>query len=88
MGKLTRSHMVETAIWFVIVAVFFGFSFEFDQPIEIYEFGATGWPRVVLLMLLLAAIGAGRFGGLDYFIDYFSARGTRVNEVGTHESVA
>ena len=57
MGKLTRSHLVETAIWFVMVAVFFGFSFEFDQPIEIYEFGATGWPRVVLLMLLLAAVG-------------------------------
>ncbi len=49
--------MVETAIWFLIVAVFFGSSFEFDQPIEIYKFGATGWPRVVLLMLLLAAIG-------------------------------
>ena len=57
MGKLTRSQMIETAIWLAIVAVFFGYSFEFNQAIEIYEFGATGWPRVVLAMLLIAALG-------------------------------
>ena len=56
-----------------------GFPGAQDTIAQITEMGA---------LLLLAAIGAGRFGGLDYFIDYFSARGTRVNEVGTHESVA
>ena len=57
MGKLTRSHMIETGIWFAIVIVFFGFSFQFNQSIEIYKFGATGWPRVVLALLLLVTIG-------------------------------
>ena len=28
-----------------------------NQPIEIYKFGATGWPRVILLLILLVAFG-------------------------------
>lgn len=57
MGRLTRSHMVEAIVWFLIVAVFYVYSFEFDRPIEIYRFGATAWPRVVILLLLIATLG-------------------------------
>ena len=57
MGRLTRSHLVEAAIFLLIVAVFYGFSFEFNQTIEIYIFGATAWPRVVIGLLLLATLG-------------------------------
>ena len=53
MGQLTKSHLVESAVWALIALVFFGYSFEFNQPIEIYKFGATGWPRVILILLLL-----------------------------------
>lgn len=57
MGRLKRSHVIEAAIFFAIVAVFYGYSFEFNQPIEIYIFGATAWPRAVVAMLLLATLG-------------------------------
>ena len=57
MGRLNRSHLIEAAIWLVIVAVFYGFSFEFNQPIEIYIFGAAGWPRVVVGLLFIAILG-------------------------------
>ncbi|HIB45908.1 MAG TPA: tripartite tricarboxylate transporter TctB family protein [Candidatus Lambdaproteobacteria bacterium] len=57
MSKLKTSHKVETLIWLTIVVVFFGYSFEFSQEIEIYKFGATGWPRVVLGLLLLVTLG-------------------------------
>lgn len=57
MGMLTRAHYAEAGIWLAIVLVFFGYSFEFNQSIEIYKFGATGWPRVVLALLLLITIG-------------------------------
>ena len=57
MVHLTKSHLVETAVWLAICVIFFGYSFEFNRPIEIYKFGATGWPRMVLLLLLLATIG-------------------------------
>ena len=49
--------MIETAVWSLIVAIFFGYTFEFNQPIEIYKFGATGWPRVIILLLLLVTLG-------------------------------
>ena len=57
MSKLKTSHIVETLVWLSIVLVFYLFSFEFDQEIEIYKFGATGWPRAVLVILLLVTIG-------------------------------
>ncbi|MEM7269281.1 MAG: tripartite tricarboxylate transporter TctB family protein [Pseudomonadota bacterium] len=57
MGRLNRSHLIEAAIWLLIVVVFFAFSFEFNQTIEIYKFGATAWPRVVIGLLLIATIG-------------------------------
>ena len=57
MGRLSTGHLVEAAIWLLIIVVFYVYSFEFNQPIEIYIFGATAWPRVVIFLLLLATIG-------------------------------
>lgn len=57
MGRLTKRHLVEAGIWLLIVAVFYAYSFEFNQVIEIYIFGATAWPRTVLFLLLLATLG-------------------------------
>ena len=49
--------MFEAGIWLTIATVFFIYSFEFNQNIEIYKFGATGWPRAVVLMLLFVIAG-------------------------------
>ena len=57
MGKFTKLHSVESAIWATVIIVFFRYSFEFDKDIEIYKFGAAGWPRAVLIMLVLVMIG-------------------------------
>lgn len=57
MGRLNRSHLVEAVVWLAITVVFFAFSYEFDRPIEIYKFGATAWPRVVIGLLLIATLG-------------------------------
>lgn len=57
MGNLSKFHILEALIWTAIAVVFFVFSFEFNQGIEIYKFGATGWPRAVILMLVLVVIG-------------------------------
>ncbi len=57
MGRLNRSHLIEAAVWLLIVVIFFAYSFEFNQTIEIYRFGATAWPRVVIGLLLIATLG-------------------------------
>ena len=57
MSNLKRGHVVENLIWIMIVSVFYLFSFEFEQEIEIYKFGATGWPRAILIILLIVTLG-------------------------------
>ena len=57
MGNLTKEHLVECAVWTSLAVFLFAFSFEFDKEIEIYKFGAAGWPRAVLLLLFLVIIG-------------------------------
>lgn len=57
MGRLTRTHLVEAIAFLLIVVVFYAFSFEFNQTIEIYRYGATAWPRVVIALLFMATLG-------------------------------
>ena len=45
MGNLSKFHFLEAQYGRRIAIIFFVFSFEFNQGIEIYKFGATGWPR-------------------------------------------
>ncbi len=57
MGKLRIGHLVEAGLWLSLCLVLFIYSFEFDKNIEIYKFGATAWPRTIILLIVLAAIG-------------------------------
>ena len=41
----------------MICLFLFIFSFQFDQNIEIYKFGATAWPRAIILLMAIAALG-------------------------------
>jgi len=57
MGKHRTSDVIEAIFWLALAVIFFSVSFQFNQPIEIYKFGATGWPRVVLFLTAVVAIG-------------------------------
>ncbi len=57
MGKLRTGHLVEAGFWLGLCLVLYIYSFEFDKNIEIYKFGATAWPRVIILLIAIAAIG-------------------------------
>ena len=56
MGNLTRGQWIEGGAWVVFAILAFVFSFDFDKEIEIYRFGASGWPRAVILLIALAAV--------------------------------
>lgn len=47
---------IEAAFWLGFAALAYAFTFAFDREIEIYRFGAAGWPRAVILLLALAAL--------------------------------
>ncbi len=57
MGQLRTGHLVEAGIWLLLCLILFIYSFEFDQGIEIYKFGATAWPRAIILLMAIAALG-------------------------------
>ena len=57
MGRLRVGHLVEAAFWLGLCIVLYAYSFEFDKDIEIYKFGATAWPRTIILLIAVAAIG-------------------------------
>ncbi|MGI9465119.1 MAG: hypothetical protein ACR2OM_14320, partial [Aestuariivirgaceae bacterium] len=56
-GRLRPSHYVEAGLWLLAAAVLFGLTFKFNQEIEIYKFGASAWPRGLIVMTVLAVIG-------------------------------
>lgn len=55
MGKL-RSTIFEASIWAVITGVAFGLTYQFNEPLQQYRYGAAGWPRVVILGIALFAL--------------------------------
>ncbi|MDH3386813.1 MAG: hypothetical protein OEN02_02820 [Gammaproteobacteria bacterium] len=57
MGQLRPGHLVEAAMWLGLCLFLFIYSFEFNQGIEIYKFGATAWPRAIILLMAIAALG-------------------------------
>ena len=75
MSNLNKGHIAETLAWLSVVLVFYLFSFEFDQEIEIYRYGATGWPRSILIILLLVTLG-------NLLHTYKKGSGTQKGRVG------
>ncbi len=57
MGNLKTGHLVEAGLWLLLAFVLFIYSFEFNKSIEIYRFGASGWPRAIILLIVIAALG-------------------------------
>ena len=57
MGRLRTGHLVEAGIWLSLCLILFIYSFDFNQGIEIYKFGATAWPRAIILLMAIAALG-------------------------------
>jgi len=79
MGKLGRTDIFEAVFWLLIAIIFFAFSFNFNQPIEIYKFGATGWPRVILFLMALVALG-------NFYQAYSKGSAAQEGRVGAKEN--
>ena len=57
MGKLRPGHIVEASLWLGLSLFLYIYSFEFDKEIEIYKYGASAWPRAIILLIVIASIG-------------------------------
>lgn len=54
---LTRGQLFEVAFWLSFALAAFALTYQFNIEIEIYEFGAYGWPRAVVVFILIAVCG-------------------------------
>ena len=54
-GKASVTLVLEWAVWFALAAVGYWLTFEFDEPLDVYRFGATGWPRFILACIAVGA---------------------------------
>ena len=79
MGKLSRPDIFEAVFWLLISVIFFVVSFSFNQPIEIYKFGATGWPRVILFLMALFCLG-------NFYYAYSNGSKAQEGRVGAKEN--
>ena len=79
MGKLSRPDIFEAVFWLLISVIFFVVSFSFNQPIEIYKFGATGWPRVILFLMALVCLG-------NFYYAYSKGSKAQEGRVGAKEN--
>jgi hypothetical protein len=57
MRKLAPGQWIEFSFWFVFTGIAFAMTFDFDREIEMYRYGAAGWPRIVVAIVFLAALG-------------------------------
>ena len=57
MRKLLAGHWLESSFWIMLAVAAYVYSYEFDRGVEMYKFGAAGWPRVIIILTVIAALG-------------------------------
>ena len=50
------AQLAEAFVWLAFAGLAYLFSHDFDRGIEIYRFGADGWPRTIILLIAIAAV--------------------------------
>jgi hypothetical protein len=54
-GKPKLTLCLEWGFWVALAAAGYWLTFEFDEPLDIYRFGASGWPRFILVCIVIGA---------------------------------
>ena len=50
------STIFEGLIWITIACAAFALTYQFDEPLAQYRYGASGWPRTLILAIVLFAL--------------------------------
>lgn len=54
-GKPRLALCLEWGAWVALAAAGFWLTFDFDEPLDVYQFGASGWPRFILACIAVGA---------------------------------
>lgn len=61
-GKRKLILCVEWGFWVALAVAAYWLTFDFDEPLDIYRFGASGWPRFILACIVVGATLQAAFG--------------------------
>ena len=50
------AYLLEAGVWLVFVLLAFIYTFQFDDPLPVYDWGPAHWPRVILLCMFAASL--------------------------------
>jgi Tripartite tricarboxylate transporter TctB family len=54
-GKRKLILCLEWGFWVALAVAAYWLTFDFDEPLDIYRFGASGWPRFILACIVVGA---------------------------------
>ena len=57
MRRLSASQWFEFGFWVTFAGLAWYFSYDFSRDVEMYRFGADGWPRLIIILTAIAASG-------------------------------
>ncbi len=80
MRKIPRGQWIEIGFWMFFTIGAFALTFGFDRKVDMYKFGAYGWPRIIIAVVFLAALGQ-----LLQSLFKKNADGSRVTDVVSEE---
>ncbi len=78
-GKENLGNLLEWAVWIALALIAYNITYVFDKPIEGYRYGATGWPRAVLIAIMAGAT-------LQLVFKYFRWEATSEGEETTSDA--
>ena len=73
-----RANIIEGLIWITIACVGFALTYQFDKPLLQYRYGATGWPRALMVAITLFVI-------IQTIWGIFVAHGKRATDQGVEQ---
>lgn len=56
MPKYLKGKLLEFSLWLVFCALAYLFSFGFDESLSVYRYGATSWPRAIIVIIAVCAL--------------------------------
>jgi hypothetical protein len=54
--RKSRSAIYEGLIWILIACVAFALTYQFNEPLPQYRYGASGWPRTLIIAMAVFAV--------------------------------
>jgi hypothetical protein len=54
-ARRTVNLWLEWGLWVTLAVAAYWLTFDFDEPLDVYAFGASGWPRFILVCVVVGA---------------------------------